>query len=55
MNMDLEIYCYNIGYRDSVATTLAEYYNKIKLPDLAKIYKEIYKEEHFSHKWHTEL
>jgi len=43
---------YNIGYRDAVASILAQYTDKVKLPELAEEYKKNY-EEHFSHKWPT--
>lgn len=43
---------YALGYRDAIAGILAEYKDKVKLPELAEEYKKNY-EEHFSHKWHT--
>lgn len=43
---------YGLGQRDTLAFILAEHLNKVKLPALAKEYKENF-EEHFSHKWHT--
>lgn len=44
---------YALGYRDALASVLAEYKDKIKLPDLAAIYLESYGEKHFSHEYHT--
>lgn len=44
---------YALGYRDALASVLAEYKDKIKLPDLAILYMESYHEKHFSHDYHT--
>lgn len=43
---------YWLGQRDMLAAILAETKDKIKLPAQANFYKENFKEEHLSHKWH---
>lgn len=45
---------YNLGQRDMLAYVLAVTKDKIKLPELALLYRVSY-EEHFSHKWHTQI
>lgn len=51
MSMD-EKYFYSIGYKNAIASVLAKYNNKIKLPELAEQYKQEF-QEHCSHQWHT--
>lgn len=50
--MERNIYYY-LGKRDAYAEFLAETYKTVKLPKIARLYKQIYGEEHFSHKWHV--
>jgi hypothetical protein len=50
---DNERLFYWMGQRDMLAVVLTETKDKIKLPEQAKFYKKAFKEEHFSHKWHT--
>ena len=44
---------YWLGYRDAVASILAENKDKHKMPELAEYYEKIAKERHFSHDYHT--
>ncbi len=44
---------YNLGYRDALASVLAETKGSIKLPGIATYYESSFKERHFSHEWHT--
>jgi len=44
---------YGIGYRDAIAGVLAECKDKVRLPEIAKMYEESF-EKHFSHEWHMD-